>query len=1042
MNTNDTNYLQFGIQHCASTDAQVLQRWNTNNVVKQVTTQGDKQPFVLYDGPPFPTGTPHHGTICVSTFKDAACRFFHLNGYYVDRVWGWDCHGLPIEKMIEKKLNIKHKDEISQEVGVGQFNEHCKQVVVDANESWDEYVSKMGRWVKFDTPYRTMDKPFMESVMWAFKKLHNKGLIYKGDRVTPYCYHCETTLSLSDTRESDSTRPKDDRTVTVKLKLDQDLGGKPTYMLVWTTTPWSLFANLALGVKPELDYLLIEDQGCHYILGKDTFDKYNSKFTSPSVKQTLSGSELCKYTYTSPFALPAANYSQTRPILGGDCVTAKDGTAVLHLAPAFGEDDFWLCRTANIGVYNPVDDRGCYTTQVKPFGGRNIHESVDDIVDWLEQHQLLFCDEVISHNYPHCWRCRHPIIYRSAEAWYLAVESIKDQLIEHNESVNWHPDSVKYSRFGKWLESARDWNISRNRFWGSPIPIWTCSNHSEHMDVIGSIDELYDKTGVRVDDLHIQHLDPLTYSCSHCDGTMSRVPEVLDGWFEAASMPFAQHHYPFENKKLFDETISADLVIEYSGQIRAWYYYMHTLSVALWDKPAFKNCIVHGTLLAEDGSKISKSRKNYTDPMQLIDLYGADALRAYLLGSQVTGPNDMAFNDAGVAEQHKTLIAPFKSTFNFFATYAGIDGFKGDVDFIPKPKHILDQWIIGQVDKVCLSIGDSYRMFQLNSTLSPAVQLLEDINNWYIRRSRKRFWRKDVDGNKKQGYQTLFYALSRLCICLSPAMPFLTDELFNRLTLGKRSVHFEQWPQIQAKEQLQLGRPMQAVRTICTLAHSVRNTLRIKTKQPLESVQVVCPSNFDQHSLTDLTWLICEEVNVKKVVWVDEATDISEVVIKADPRYLGQVYGKQTNQILSLLRQGHHSFNEIGAVIVKGDDNSQWIIPPGNFVLHYKGKTSDDSVAAADGFVVTLDSNLSDELIEEGYANEVTRAVQILRKQTGYKVSDRILLSIEGDIHKRFKANLFCDSLADETTQLVNYDAEHQFSVNSRQFILRIKKAA
>jgi isoleucyl-tRNA synthetase len=606
----------------------VLARWKEQKTFERSVDQRQgKTEFVFYDGPPFPTGSPHHGTVFISVIKDVVCRYKAMKGHYVPRTWGWDCHGLPIETIAEKNLGILEKSEIEKRVGVAAFNAECRRIVSEFNDNWRTYIDACGRWVDMDRPYRTLDRTFMESVIWAFAEAHKKGLIYRDYRVSPFCYRCETPLSFSEIRVDDATRPRQDRTITVSFKLHD---GRE--ILAWTTTPWTLPSNLGLAVGPELSYAQIEHEGRALIMAKAALPRYEREFgKTPSLVRELLGHELVGLTYEPMFPYFQSTEGAFK-IIAGEFVATDEGTGVVHMAPAFGEDDYWACRKAGIGVKNPVDEHGRFTAEVTDFVGQNVHEANPEIIKFLKAKGIVIRDETFEHNYPHCWRCRTPLIYRALDAWYFSVEKIKDRLIETNKEISWYPDTVKEGRFGQWLENARDWNISRNRYWATPIPVWNC-NSCKKQEVLGSGAEIERRAERVIADLHKEHLDQVTYRCE-CGGTMTRVPEVLDCWFESGSMPYGQFHYPFENEARFNAQFPADFIVEYAGQIRCWFYYLHVLSTAIFDKPAFKHCMVHGTLLSTDGKKMSKSLKNYTDPLELMRKYGADSLRAYLLSSQ------------------------------------------------------------------------------------------------------------------------------------------------------------------------------------------------------------------------------------------------------------------------------------------------------------------------------------------------------------------------------------------------------------------------
>ncbi len=613
----------------------------------------------IYDGPPFPTGSPHHGTVLVSVLKDMAARYLTMRGRSVPRRWGWDCHGLPIETLAEQQCGITEKREIQQRLGVADFNDACRAIVGNYNEAWRDYIREVGRWVDYEHAYRTMDVDYMESVLWVFHACYEKGLIYRDYRVTPYCTRCETSLSISDTRESDSTRPRQDPAIVVRFRLDADVCGKPAYLLAWTTTPWTLPSNLVLGVSPKARYVFVDAGDAVYVLGKSALARYDRLFgASTVVVRECAGSELTGLGYAPiyPYFAHCRETGDAFRVLAVDFVEENDGTGVVHLAPAFGEDDYWACKAAGIPVVCPVDAQGRFTGEVPDYAGRHVLEANREIIAELRARGVLLDQQTIEHNYPHCWRCGTPLLYRAMEAWYFAVEQLKPALLRANERIHWVPETVKEGRFGHWLRNARDWNISRNRFWGTPIPVWVCDCCGQR-EVLGSRQAIAERWGKPVDDLHTEVLDDVVFSCA-CGGSFRRVPEVLDGWFESGAMPYAQVHYPFENRDWFNRHFPADFIIEYTGQIRCWFYYLHVLAVALFDRPAFSHCVVHGTILAKDGKKISKSKKNYTDPMALMHGAGTDALRLYLLQSSAAVMGDLHFDDTGVKAMVQQVLLP------------------------------------------------------------------------------------------------------------------------------------------------------------------------------------------------------------------------------------------------------------------------------------------------------------------------------------------------------------------------------------------------
>jgi len=1021
-------------------ETEILAYWKENDIFRKSLAQPNPE-HVFYDGPPFPTGSPHHGTIFVSVLKDCVARFFTMAGYTIHRRWGWDCHGLPIEKAVEKKLGLKSKSEIETKIGVTRFNEECRKYVSVANDNWEHYIEKLGRWTEYKNAYRTMDNDFMESVLWVFKQCYDKDYIYKDYRVTPYCYHCETSLSLSDTRESDSTRLRLDPSVVVKFKAKENISNKPAFFLAWTTTPWTLTSNLALAVNIDFDYAAVEKGDMVYILAKALIKEYfEENGSQPKIISEFRGKELVGREYAPVFDYflePGTDHCFR--ILEGDFVSLDEGTGIVHLAPAFGEDDYWLCKRHGIPVRNPVDPSGCFSEEVTDFSGRNVHEANNDIVALLKQQEKILWHNTIEHNYPHCWRCREPLIYRATDAWYFAVEKLKDKLIEHNKSINWIPEHVKHGRFGKWLAGARDWNISRNRYWGTPIPIWDCKDERcGERRVLGSIEEIDKLSGIRPDGLHKEILDTIKIKCPACSGTMERVPEVLDNWFDSGSMPYGQCHYPFENRDWFAEHFPSDFIIEYPGQLRGWFYYLHVLGVALFNRPAFKNCLVHGTLLADDGTKMSKSKMNYTDPMTLIEKYGADAMRIYLLGSPAVSMADLRFEDSGIKDCVKVVMLPLWNAVLFFTTYANIDNYQGNPNHLPLSENPLDNWILAKLQKTEKEVYDSFLTYNLNKTQNPVLDVLECLTNWYIRRSRDRFWQDGTREDKQNAYHTLYYVLVNLVKMLAPLAPFIAEKIYRLLT-NEPSVHLAPWPQIpESFENENLVEEIEYVRLITSLGLSLRQKAGIKVRQPLKSLHIAFPKAVPVTKISNQFEVIKDELNVKKILLSDDPDKYAVLRAVPNARVLGPKFGKEMQKIIKAAREGN--IREQDDRVIVFQDQERWEIAKEHINIGYEGKEGID-VASDRGFLVFLDTEVTPELREEGIANDLNRIIQDLRKSAEYQISDRIQLHIEGELSSTWLTYLLQSSLAErKTLSSAQADLEKQLTIDNRKFIIRIKK--
>lgn len=972
----------------------IIEFWKENKIFEESLETGKKGEVVFYDGPPFPTGKPHHGTVLVSFIKDMIARYQTMRGYSVPRVWGWDCHGLPIENQAENLLGINDKNEIEKTLGIDKFNEKCFEIVSGNNEAWKEYVEQMARWVDYDGAYKTMNTDFMESVMWAFKTCYDKGLIYRDYRVTPYCTHCETSLSISDTRESDSTRLRQDRWIIAKFKTDEEINGKPVYFLAWTTTPWTLPSNLCLAVGEKLDYSFVDVGEEIYIACSATLKNYEKIFgAEPCVVKECKGAELLGREYEPLFPYFADKKADGAfKVVSADYVGAEDGVGIVHTAPAFGEDDYWTCKNNGIPLVNPVDAKGRFTEEITDFypiqGDKNVIEMNPVVIRFLYDNGKAVADGTIEHNYPHCWRCKRPLIYKAMDAYYFDIGKIKERLIELNEEVNWVPETVKHGRFGNWLEGARDWNISRNRYWSTPIPIWHCDCCDEQT-VLGSIDEIEQASGIRLDNLHRQYMDKVTFKCPKCGGTMHRVPEVLDCWFESGSVPFAQKHYPFENKEWFEDHFPSDFIVEYTGQIRCWFYYLHVLAVALFDRPAFQNCIVHGTILAKDGKKLSKSSKNYTDPMELMKAYGTDAFRLYLYQTNAMLIGDLLFDESGISDAYQQIILPYWNACNFFVSYANIDGFKPEELKAPQSDNQLDRWVLAKLHTTVEAITENMDSYRVNRYVENLLSLIDGITNWYIRRSRRRFWTVGMNDDKRCAYETLYYVLVNTTKLLAPVAPIISEEIYKLLT-GERSVHLAEWPEIPAEfADSSLVSRVDLVQQVISLARSIRNKNRVKNRQPLKTLRVALSDAKQLEGIKEFGEIIAEELNVKEVVFLEDVGGIATV--KYDPNFneIRSRYPDRIPQIIKAVKSGSFTLGKDSAVLnINGTEES---LDPEIILVKYEARDG-LYVASEDGVVVSLDLTVTEELKLEGIARDIIRNIQDTRKKMECGILDKIII--------------------------------------------------
>ncbi len=843
----------------------IVEFWKKNKTFeKSLKNTAKGKPYVFYDGPPFATGVPHHGHLLGSIAKDLFARFHTMQGSYVRRVWGWDCHGLPIENIAEKGLGINSKDEI-EKMGVKKFNDYCRSKVLGYADAWEGVIERVGRWVDMDNSYKTMDNKYIESVWWAFKKLYEKGYIYEGEKILMYCPRCSTPLSKNEVAMDNSYKMVKDETMVVKFKLkDED-----AYALAWTTTPWTLPSNLALTVNPKLTYVYLKDakDGSTYLLAKDLVSKFYKTEEEYKIVKEVSGKTLegIKYEPLFPYFKDAINAFQ---IILGDFVTAEDGTGIVHTAPAFGEDDYAVCRKYKIPMVQPVDEKGKFTKEVTDFAGKYIHDTNTEILIFLKKQGKVVSVKKVEHEYPFCYRCETKLIYRAIPAWFIDIQKIKPKLFELNKKLNWFPDFLKEGRVNYNIETAPDWNISRNRYWATAIPIWKSKDGDKL--VIGSIEDLkkYAKKMPKGEvDLHKDFLDPIVLVKDGKEYT--RIPEVLDCWFESGSMTFAQFHYPFENKELFEKNFPAQFVAEYIGQVRAWFYYMLVLSAILFDDIPFENVVTTGTILAEDGQKMSKSKNNFTDPLLLISKYGADSFRFYLMANPVMNADNLAFSDKSLDEVYKKVLLLLYNVNNFYSLYK-----KKEKVSLPASKNILDKWIVSRTNVLIKEVKSGLEGYNTTATCAQIKKFIDDLSTWYVRRNRDRFNDSDVDARK-----TLAFVLAELSKTIAPIMPFVAEIIYHEVVDEKDSVHLQAYPSHNEKLiDSDIEAKMQLTREIVSLALKERDKARISLKQPLAKLEVnvaELPKEYLE--------IIEDEVNVKKVeIRKAHDKDVKEISVVLD----------------------------------------------------------------------------------------------------------------------------------------------------------------
>jgi len=848
-------------------EQKILKFWEKKKIFEKSIRQRKGRPFFsFYDGPPFASGEPHYGHILATTIKDTVLRYWTMRGYQVPRRVGWDCHGLPVENLIEKELGIKTKRDI-EKMGIEKFNKACRSSVFRYVNVFQSVLERVGRWADYKNAYATMDKDYTESVWWVFKKLHEAGLIYQDFRVTPYCPRCGTPLSNFEVNQPGAYRDIEDQSVYLKFPIK---GEADNFFLVWTTTPWTLPANTALAVGEEISYVKVKVGNEKFILAKTLLAVLGQEY---EIENEFQGGALIgrEYEPLYPMKLDKLGYK----VVAADFVSVEDGTGIVHIAPSFGEEDMELGRAENLPQIVTVDQEGKVKTGLGiPGEGKFVKIADEEIKADLKKRKLLYKEEKIVHSYPFCWRCDTPLLYYPLNTWYVAVTKLKNELVVNNKKIHWVPEHLKDGRFGKWLEGARDWAVSRNRYWGAPIPIWQCQNKDKKCDeikVVGSLAELYKLSGKKPADLHRPYIDKITFKCEKCGGEMKRTPEVFDCWFESGSMPYGQWHYPFENKKLVEETFPADFIAEGVDQTRGWFYTLHVLATALTlrdvglgiNSSAFRNVVANGLILAEDGKKLSKRLRNFTPPEVIFEKYGADTLRYFLLASTQIG-EDYYVSDRRIEDIWRRTISTLWHTYLFFQTYI-------DKNFKParnlKSKNILDRWIVSRLNHLILEITDAMDNYQLTDGARPLDSFIDDLSNWYVRRSRRRFQKPESEKEKNEAAQTLYYVLLALAKLAAPFIPFVSEEIYLSLKKSKmaESVHLCDWPEPDKKAvNKNLEEKMAQARTIAAQALAERAGSGIKVRQPLSSVSLKNPLLKGQKELLDL---IKDEINVKEIIF-------------------------------------------------------------------------------------------------------------------------------------------------------------------------------
>ena len=1029
-------------------EREVAEMWKKEGIIqKNFDMNKGKRYFTFYDGPPTANGKPHVGHIETRVMKDIIPRYKVMKGYHVDRKAGWDTHGLPVELEIEKKLGISGKEQI-EEYGVEKFVRQCKESVFTYVHMWEEMTNKVGFWVDMDHPYVTYHNDYIESVWWALKELWKKGLLYEGHKVMPYCPRCGTALSSHEVAQG--YKDVKDLTCIAKFKVK---GKENTYILAWTTTPWTLPSNLALCVNKSYTYVEVkanigtddEPQYENYILAKDLIEQV-LKETPYEIVKEFKGSDMLgmEYEQLMPFAKVDG---KAFVVIHGDYVTLTDGTGIVHIAPAYGEDDSLVSKQNGIAFVNLVDKSGKFVPEVEPWAGKFVRDCNEDICKWLAEHNKLFSKEKHIHSYPHCWRCDTPLLYYPKESWFVATTKVKDNLISNNNTIKWYPDTIRTGRFGKFLENVIDWGISRDRYWGTPLPIWKCE--CGHEECIGSIAELKEKAVDCPDDieLHKPYIDKVHLKCPECGKEMTRYKEVIDCWFDSGSMPFAQLHYPFENKEAFEKNFPAQFISEAIDQTRGWFYTLLTISTCLFDKSSYENCIVLGHVLDEHGQKMSKSKKNGVDPMELLDTVGADATRwHFYVSSSPWLPKRLGIKN--VQETQRGFLATLWNVYSFYCLYAEIDQFNPlkHKDF--KSENIMDKWILSKLNTLIKEVDEKLEKYNITGAALEIEDFTDSLSNWYVRTNRERFWGEELTDDKIGAYTTLYTVLVNLIKVSAPFVPFMTDEIYQNLVVGldkkaPESVHLCLWPEVDEKSiDKKLENEMDLAYSIVKLGRSARNSANIKNRQPLSKMLISVDTLQEYYGN-----IVKNELNVKQVELGANMSDYVHFAIKPNLPVLGKEYGK----LIPKIREAISKMNQMdlankvknGGIEYIEIDDTQIALTSENLLITMQGK--DGFAFAGEGEIgVVLETTITPELKEEGYVREILSKVQNMRKEKGFEVLDKIILYVSDNeklekIVKKYEKEIMKETLAEKVEYNAKRDDYTEVSINDEKLMLDVE---
>ncbi|HUI30023.1 MAG TPA: isoleucine--tRNA ligase [Candidatus Acidoferrales bacterium] len=1043
-------------------EREILEFWRNNKIFEKSVAEREGKPgFTFYEGPPTANGRPGIHHVLARTLKDLVCRYKTMRGYQVHRKAGWDTHGLPVEIEVEKKLGIKHKDEIVS-YGVEKFNELCRKSVFEYKDDWEKMTEQIGYWVDLNDAYITCDNNYIESVWWALKKFFDAGMIYKGHKIQPYCPRCETPLSSHEVALG--YEDVKDPSVYVKMKLRD---AENTFFLVWTTTPWTLISNVALAVGSDIDYVKVEHKGEILILARARLSVLDGDY---SIIEEMKGSKLIGKEYERIFDYIPVN-KKGFYVIHGDFVSTEDGSGIVHIAPAFGEDDYNAGREHDLPVLQPVDRSGNFTKDVTDFAGKFVKDADLEIIANLKRRNILYKKETITHSYPHCWRCKTPLLYYARASWYIATTKFAAKMVDLNKQINWVPPEVGIGRFGNWLEENKDWALSRDRFWGTPLNIWVCQNEKcGHLQSVGSVEELKkaDRYNLAVAlalkndelDLHKPFVDAIVLTCEKCGGEMKRTPELIDVWFDSGSMPFAQYHYPFDNEDWLEKHFPADYISEGIDQTRGWFYSMHAIATFLFDSPAYKSVISHELILDKDGQKMSKSKGNVVDPFKVVEDYGADTVRWYLIASSPPHKPKL-FDESGLVEVQRKFFSTLLNTYAFFTLYANIDGFTYSEPRIPVSERLeIDRWIVSVMNSLVKDYStsmDAYDVMKAARAVSDFT--IDQLSNWYVRRSRRRFWKGDMAKDKLSAYQTLYECLVTVVKSMSPFAPFLSEELYRNLNgvtslEPHESVHLSRFPEVNESEiDSQLEERMALAQKIVYLARAMRAKSNIRVRQPLKRIIVPVSSNHVRETISQVESVILDEINVKSIMYVDDDSEFISKGAKPNFKSIGPKFGKDVKVVAELIKSMNskdiRALEKAGSIDLHVDSKAFHVVRED--VEIFSQELSGLLVESDGGLTVALDTELDEGLKREGIAREFVNRIQNLRKDAGFEVTDRISVNVDcpaefTDAVEKLSDYIKSETLAvDLSTEFQEGEYSEDVEIEKQKFkisLSRVKNAA